>query len=353
MASRRPVPPGTVDVHTHAISPLLPDLSRFPGRWPAVERIDEHRARILVDGARYREIDDRCWSAARRLADMDADGVAAQFLSPIPVTLCHAEPADGAAVLAAAQNEFLAELVAEAPGRLFGLGAVPMQDPARAAAELVRCVTELGFLGVEIGTRVGDLELVAPELDEFFDTAAELGAFVLVHPVDQTLDPRLAALGIEFGVGMPGETAVAAAALLTGRERRPGIRLCLAHAGGALPALLPRLDRGEVLAGRAGEGSRPPSVRATELWCDSLSYDPASLELAIRRFGGGHVLLGTDYPFAAREMPAGAVLDGLDSAGRAAIGRDNALALFAECYERGTKPWRPASPTSSAPPGSR
>jgi aminocarboxymuconate-semialdehyde decarboxylase len=337
MASRWPVPPGTVDVHTHAIAPLLPDLSRLPGRWPAVERIDQHRARILVDGAPYREIDDRCWSAARRLADMDADGVAAQFLSPIPVTLCHAEPADGAAVLAAAQNDFLAGLVAEAPGRLFALGAVPLQDPARAAAELVRCVTELGFPGVEIGTRVGDMELIDPELDEFFDTAAELGAFVLVHPVDQTLDPRLAALGIGFGMGMPGETAVAAAALITGRERRPGVRLCLAHAGGALPAVLPRLDRGEVLAGRAGAGHRPPSIRATELWCDSLSYDTASLELAIRRFGGGHVLLGTDYPFAARETPAGAVLDGLDARSRAAIGRDNALALLTARFPEGDR----------------
>jgi aminocarboxymuconate-semialdehyde decarboxylase len=303
-----------------------------------VERIDEHRARILLDGTPYREIDDRCWSAARRLADMDAEGVAAQFVSPIPVTLGHAEPADGAAVLAAAQNDFLAGLADEAPDRLFALGAVPLQDPPRAAAELLRCVTELGFPGVEIGTRVGDLELADPELDEFFDTAAELGAFVLVHPVDQTLDPRLAALGIGFGMGMPGETAIAAAALLTGRERRAGARLCLAHAGGALPAVLPRLDRGEVLAGRAGDGHRSPSSRAAELWCDSLSYDAASLELAIRRFGGGHVLLGTDYPFAARETPAGAVLDGLDADRREAIGRGNALDVLAAGHGRAVRP---------------
>ncbi|THJ52901.1 hypothetical protein E7Y31_18580, partial [Candidatus Frankia alpina] len=36
------------------------------------------------------------------------------------------------------------------------------------------------------------------------------------------------------------------------------------------------------------------------------TYDAASLELAMERFGADHVLLGTDYPFAARESPPGA-----------------------------------------------
>lgn len=337
----RPLQTGTIDVHTHAIAPALPHLSGHDGRWPSVERTGETTARILLAGRPYREIDDRCWSVARRLADMDAEGVAAQLVSPIPVTLCHGESADGAAVLAAAQNEFLAELAGRSGGRLLGLGAVPLQDPARATAELVRCVRDLGFPGVEIGTRVGDAELSDSRFDEFFATASELRAFVLVHPVDQTLDPRLAALGIGFGLGMLGETATAAAALLTGRERRPGVRLCLAHAGGALPSVLPRLDRGVQLAGRGG---RPPTARARELWCDSLSYDADSLRLAVTRFGVGHVVLGTDYPFAARESPAGAVLDGLDKQLRGAIGRTNALeALIHDIDDWGGYSWAKSS----------
>ncbi|WP_214364750.1 amidohydrolase family protein [Pseudonocardia sp. H11422] len=323
---RQQVPEGCIDIHTHAIADRLPDLAGYPGRWPSVERLAEDRARILLDGAAYREIDDRCWSAARRLRDMDAEGVAAQVVSPIPVTLCHDQPASGAAVLAAAQNDFLAELVAQAPGRFFALGAVPLQDPQRAVAELLRCVDQLGFLGVEIGTRVGDLELAAPAFDPFFDAAADRGALVLIHPVDLTLDPRLAELGIGFGLGMPVETATAAAGLLTGRLRRSEVRLCLAHGGGALPSILPRLDRGAQLTGRGHEAL--PSMRARDLWCDSLTYDAASLELAVTRFGADHVLLGTDYPFAARESPPGAVLSGLNERLRAAVGRENALSLL-------------------------
>nr|WP_275404102.1 amidohydrolase family protein [Pseudonocardia acidicola] len=325
-----------IDVHTHAIADRLPDLTGYPGRWPSIERTAEDRARIMLDGAVYREIDDRCWSAARRLRDMDAEGVAAQFVSPIPVTLCHDQPAAGAAVLAAAQNDFLADLVAHAPGRFFALGAVPLQDPQRAVAELLRCVDELGFPGVEIGTRAGDVELADPALDPFFDAAADRGALVLVHPVDLTLDPRLAALGIGFGLGMPVETATAAAGLLTGRARRPGMRLCLAHGGGALPSILPRLDRGAHLAGRGDEPL--PSARARDLWCDSLTYDAASLDLAVTRFGADHVLLGTDYPFAAREAPPGAVLSGVGGRLRAAVGRDNVLALLDTVHPLVTDP---------------
>lgn len=281
---------------------------------------------ILLDGRVYREIDDRCWSAERRLSDMDAEGVGAQVVSPIPVTLAYDRSADGAAALAMQQNDFLADLCAAAPERLFALGAVPLQDVPRAVAELRRCVVDLGFPGVEIGTVVGDRELADPALDPFFEAAAELRALVLVHPVDQVLSPRIRALGVGFGLGMPSETGIAAAGLLVGPVRRPGACVCLAHGGGTLPGILPRLDRGSAMF---RPGGIRPSERAREMWCDSLTYDSASLALAVTRFGADHVLLGTDYPFDAREMPPGAVLAECDDATRAAIGRDNAIAVLA------------------------
>ena len=305
-----------IDFHTHAIAPRLPDLETdVPwGAWPSVEQTADDAARILVGGRPYRVIDDRCWSATRRLADMDAAGVAVQVLSPVPVTFCHDAPAAGAAVLARAQNDFLAGLVAQRPGRLRALGAVPLQDPVRAAAELRRCVAELGFLGAEIGTRVGMRELGDASFDPFFDAAAELGAVVLVHPADTTLDPRLAALGVAFGAGMPTETGIAAAGLLTSgalARRRPGTRLCLAHGGGTLPWLLPRLDRGELVKDPHTPAGQLPSALARSLYSDSLTYDEQSLLLAVGRYGASQVVLGTDYPFAAAETPPGAVLHGL------------------------------------------
>ena len=53
-----------------------------------------------------------------------------------------------------------------------------------------------------------------------------------------------------------------------------------------------------------------------------------SLLLAVHRYGADHVMLGTDYPFAARESPAGAVISEAHSRLppelRAAVGITNA-----------------------------
>lgn len=322
------VPGGLVDVHTHVLDPELPDLSdRFPGGWPAVRRLDSDRARISIGGTPYRDVDARCWSVPRRLADMDAEGVAMQVLSPMPATLAHGADPAGAAELARAQNSFLARMIRQAPDRLRAFGAVPLQDPEAAIAELSRCVGELGFLGVEIGTRLGGRALTDSDLDPFFQAAAGLHALVFVHPVDQDVDPRLGPLGLDFGAGMPSETGIAAAGLISApvMARRPGVRLLLAHAGGTLPCLLPRLDKGERLRDR--HAREVASDRARSVCCDSLTYDADALDLAVRRFGATQVLLGTDYPFLARERPAGAVLAERDAL-RGPIGRDNALSLL-------------------------
>jgi aminocarboxymuconate-semialdehyde decarboxylase len=344
------LPPGLIDLHTHAIDPDLPDLSaRYEGRFPSVRRTSADRAQIILDGRVYREIDSRSWSARARIQDMDAEGVAAQVVAPTPVTMCHGEPAAGARVLAAMQNDFLAGLVAEAPDRLLALGCVPLQDPEAAAGELRRCVGELGFAGVEIGTRAGDLELADPRFTPFFRAAADLGAVIFVHPVDLTLDPRLAGLRIGFGLGMPAETAVAGGGLLVSGllDELPELRICLAHAGGTLPAALPRLAMGQRLAGETA-AQRLATTRARRLWCDSLSYDPAGLLFAADRFGPDHVVLGTDYPFDARERPAGAVLTAAAGNPRAAelvgVARSNALALLAGAGRPAVLPGQPVSP---------
>lgn len=312
---------GRVDVHTHAISPTLPDLaerSRYRS-WPTVVRTGETSGDIYVGDAHFRVIDDRCWSVPRRLADMAEAHIDLQVISPVPITFCYGAPGDEAAVLARAQNDFFASLVAEAPDRFRALGAVPLQDPDRAIAEMRRCVTELGFPGVEIGTHVAGTELANAGLDPFFAAAQDLGALVFVHPDQILAGPRLAPLGLSFGVGMPVETATAAAGLLHSGafDRWPNLRLCLAHGGGALPAILPRIDRGwHQSAGKGDAGPRrarqAPGTYVSRLYSDSLTYDPLSLYLAVRRFGAEHVLLGSDYPFAAREDPPGAVLGQAD-----------------------------------------
>jgi aminocarboxymuconate-semialdehyde decarboxylase len=318
---------GIIDVHTHAIDPDLPALAGYRNGSPqlVIERTDDVTARILVHGKPYRTVDDRCWSPARRIADMDRAGVAAQVLSPIPVTFRYDAPPAAAEELARAQNDFFARIIEWHPDRFAALAAVPLQDPDRAIAELRRVMRLPGFIGAEVGGRIAGTELSDPTLDEFFTVASELDALVLVHPVDHDVCPRIAGLGIGFGLGMPVETAVAAAGLLTSgaMRRRPAVRYCLAHGGGALPAVMGRLDKGAALIGAFPDSQDLPSRLARGMLCDSLTYDRSALMHAVTVFGPDHVVFGSDYPFPAMPEHPDAVLAGLPGDLRDAIARAN------------------------------
>ncbi|MBB5163058.1 aminocarboxymuconate-semialdehyde decarboxylase [Mycobacterium sp. AZCC_0083] len=241
------------------------------------------------------------------------------------MTFCYHNSAAGAAELAATQNDFFAAIVREHPDRFAALAAIPLQDSDRAIDEMRRCMRTPGFLGVEIGTQVGGLELADPSFDRFFAVAAELGALVLVHPNDQDLLPRMAQAGIGFGAGMPVETGVAAALLITSGalERRPGVRLCFAHGAGTLPAMIGRLDKGALIAGTPRTSPDLPSRQAARLWCDSLTYHRPALLAAIDVFGADHVVLGSDYPFPAMPDPIEDVVADLPPDLRHRIGRTN------------------------------
>lgn len=321
------VPAGLVDVHTHAIDADLPDLGRiYPqDRWPSVERTNGTEAQLMFGGVHYRPIDHRCWSPEARIIDMNREGVGMQVLSPIPVTFCYSASAAGATELAAAQNEFFARITLEHPTRFAALGAVALQDPDGAVDEMRRCMHHPGFLGVEIGTRVGDTELADPSLDRFFAIAHELGALVLVHPSDQDLPHRVREMGVGFGAGMPIETALAAAALIArgALARRPEVRICLAHGGGALPAMIGRLDKGATVTGMSAESPELPSQLARQLWCDSLTYNREALHAAVEVFGHDHVVFGSDYPFQAMPEPLDDIVTALPADLRRRICRTN------------------------------
>lgn len=61
-------------------------------------------------------------------------------------------------------NNDLAATVARHPRRFVGLGTLPMQAPELAVKEMERCVKELGFPGVQIGSHVNTWDLNAQEL---------------------------------------------------------------------------------------------------------------------------------------------------------------------------------------------
>ncbi|WP_078592618.1 amidohydrolase family protein [Evansella clarkii] len=302
-----------VDFHTHIIPESLPDFAEKygGGRWPTLEKTCSCGANIMVDGKVFREVTDQVWSPEKRIEDMDREGVDIQVLSPIPVTFSYWAKPEAAEEMAKIQNDFIAETVKHNPDRFIGLGTVPLQDVDVSIREMERCVKELGLKGIEIGTNINGKNLDDPAFTEFFRKAEEWQVPLFVHPWETLGRERMPRHNFMYTVGMPSETALAAASLICGAviEQFPNLKVCFAHGGGSFPYILPRLDQGWKVWPHLRKTSELPSYYAKNFYFDSLNYDPQNLNYLIERFGYEKIVMGSDYPFLLREIPPGKVVD--------------------------------------------
>jgi aminocarboxymuconate-semialdehyde decarboxylase len=302
-----------VDFHTHIIPENFSELTkRFGGeKWPTLERTCACGANIMVAGKVFREVTDQVWSAEKRIKDMEREGVDMQVLSPIPVTFSYWAPAEEAEILARVQNDFIAETVSQYPTKFIGLGAVPLQNVDVAIREMDRCKHELGLAGIEIGTNVNGVNLDDPRFIEFFEMAEKWEVPLFIHPWETLGKERMPRHNLMYTVGMPSETALAGASLILGgiMDKFPKLKICLAHGGGALPYLLPRLDQGWKVWPHLRLLDKPPSHYAKQFYYDSLVNEPVNLNYLLQNFGHERIIMGSDYPFLLREVPPGKVID--------------------------------------------
>jgi aminocarboxymuconate-semialdehyde decarboxylase len=289
-----------LDCHRHVI-PAGMFTGAVPEDWRPTVRDDNGQQVVTFQGRMLTSITGEFCDVDVMLAQASAVGVSHLLLSPwillIPVL---AEPAL-AARICRVQNESLAGAASRADGRVFALGAVPLQDPVRAVTELEHVMSLPGMRGVEVPASVAGSYLGADNFAPFWAAAAELGAVVFVHPTTRGLGlPALDDHYLWNSVGNPVETAIAAGQLVTNGvlARHPGLRVLLAHGGGALLTLRGRLDRAYAVRAEAHAASAaPPTELLRRLYYDSLTHDRAVLADLVAFAGPGHVVLGSDGPF--------------------------------------------------------
>jgi aminocarboxymuconate-semialdehyde decarboxylase len=305
---------GVVDVHTHFVPRGWPDLAAEcgPGDWPHLRIDSEREAMIMVGGTEFRRIGADCWDAGTRFADMDADGVAVQVVSPTPVFFSYDRPAKQAARVCEIFNDLALELTADSGGRLVPFCQVPLQDPDAACAELERALAA-GHQGVEIGNHVGDRDLDDAGIGTFLQHAASLGVPVFVHPWDMPGSPRLDRWMARWLTGMPAETHLSLLAMVLGGvfdQVPPTLRICFAHGGGSFAFWLGRLEnawhkRPDVVRGAS---TRPPSEYVGRFSVDTVVFAPPALRLLVDTLGVDSVMVGSDYPYPFGERPVGDVV---------------------------------------------
>jgi aminocarboxymuconate-semialdehyde decarboxylase len=320
-----------VDVHTHYVPKGWPDLSTPGGPTVPTFRLDsETDAMIMLGSQEFRRIRSDCWDHEVRIADMDADGVDVQVVSPTPVFFSYAHDATQAARIATIVNDLALEICAPAPGRLLPFCQVPLQDTDAACRELERCLAA-GHVGVEIGNHVGDRDLDDAGIVTFLQHAASLGAPVFVHPWDMPTSPRLDRWMARWLTGMPAETHLSIVAMILGGafdQVSADLRICFAHGGGSFAFWVGRMDNAwHARPDIVGLSEHEPSHYLGRFYVDSVVFDERALRLLVDTIGADHVVVGSDYPFPLGERPAAGMVRGssfLDERTRARILHRNA-----------------------------
>lgn len=303
------------DFHTHFVPADFPADDGTELLWPSMRRLSDYEAEVIICDRVFRRIDARSWDPSVRLSDMDRDGIDRQVLSPMPELLSHWFAPDPAQRICAHLNRSMADMVASCPRRFAAYGAVPLQAPDLAARE-IRNLSAAGFAGIEIGSHVNGLPLGDRSLDPVYAAAESEGMVVMVHALRPDGLNRVGA-GADAAVTLfPMESALAALSMLTGGvlARFPGLRILLAHGGGALPILSARLRQVQAcvspphLAGCGGDAAE----LSRRFHVDSIVYDADVLRFVTARQGGRRLVMGSDYPFAVMQTdPAGFVRNAL------------------------------------------
>jgi predicted TIM-barrel fold metal-dependent hydrolase len=255
---------------------------------------------------------------------MDEAGITVQVLSntgPGPDLV----PGSDGVALARQMNDHLAAAISRYPRRFAGFAVLPMQSPDAAAAELVRSVKHLGFVGALINGTTEGRFLDDPSYDGLLAAAVDLDVPIYVHPhlapeaVRQAyyagLDPGASRVLEAAGWGWHSETAIHILRLvLAGTlDRHPKLRLIIGHMGEMLPVMMARAD--DVFALDIEHLKRPISrTILDQVWLTTsgIFTEPPFLA-ALLTFGIDRIMFSVDYPYASNAKGR-AFLDGLSLA---------------------------------------
>jgi aminocarboxymuconate-semialdehyde decarboxylase len=334
----------TIDIHSHVLAEETINILKkeVPSIGLKLTPIDADASVCEVAGTPYRPFPRGAWDIERRLADMDAAEVDVHVLSATPQTYLYAQEPSLGATAAAIQNEGIAKLVKLRPDRFIGIATLPMQAPEKAADELSRAMCALGLRGAMIGSNCRGKNLDDPSFEPLWAKAAELDAFMMIHPNNVAGKDRLSSYYLGNLIGNPLDTTIAAACLIFGGvlERHPNLKFVLAHGGGFTPYQSARWVHGwKVRPEPKVTLKDSPQAAIDRFYYDTILHSKPALEALIGLVGASQVFLGSDYPYDMGMLDCVRHVRSLDIAepDRAAILGDHAAALLGAA----TQPLKP------------
>ncbi len=305
-----------IDVHHHILPPRYVDV------------VGDDRIGPLILAGRTPE-----WTPEMSVEAMDRNGIRTAVTSVSAPGLWFGD-SEETVELCRHCNDYAAGIRRDHPGRFGMFASLPLPDVDASLAEIARAFDDLGADGIGLLTSYGDRYPGDPAFAPVFDELNRRRAVVYFHPTNapcSQCQPEIPAATLDF----PFDTTRAVVSLLFGGTfaRCRGIRFVFSHAGGTVPFLAERIGR---LANLPRFGEQVPDGVLAELrrlhFDTALSANRLAFASLLELAEPGHVLFGSDYPFAPEATMTGSVKAlrqlGLEAAVLRGIERGNALALM-------------------------
>jgi aminocarboxymuconate-semialdehyde decarboxylase len=239
--------------------------------------------------------------------------------------------------LARIANDGMADLVARHRSHFPAFVAqAPLSAKDAGVAEVERAIKQLGAIGVQIYSNVGDKPLDRPEFKPFFAAMDRLGLPIWLHPSRGAnhadyLDEQKSLYEIWWTFGWPYETSVAMARLVFSRtlDRYPNLKIIAHHLGAMVPYHEGRVGPGWDQIGKRTTDEdyfallksmrkRPLDYFNQDFYADSAVFGSRAATICgLEFFGADRVVFASDCPFDPEGGPGYIretikILDGLD-----------------------------------------
>jgi aminocarboxymuconate-semialdehyde decarboxylase len=294
-----PPPVKTIDTHAHYFPQSYIDLVAKHGHRVGASVVETNGATFIQVGLNLRTgpITHTFIDLDERLKLMDAQGVGMHALSLTQPMVYWADD-DLGVQLCIAYNDAIRAAHKAHPNRFIGFACLPMQNPKLALEELERAAKLPGVKGVYLATAVRDRELSDRSFFPVYARCEALGLPIFLHPM-MINNERMKQFYLVNICGNPFDTALAACHLIFGGvlDAFPKLEISLPHAGGALPILRGRMDRGFVIRAECKHLPRAPSEYLKRFTYDTISYSEEILEYLIKLVGIERIMVGSDYCF--------------------------------------------------------
>ena len=292
--------PLTIDTHAHYFPESYLELIADHGqRCGTTVTMDASGSRFIQVGLLLRTgpITSAFYDLDERLQMMDRTGLRMHALSLTQPMVYWADD-DLGHRLCVAFNDAVAEAHRKHPDRFIGFACLPFQNARLALDELERAATLPGIRGVYMATAVRDRELSDRSFFPVYERCADLGLPIFLHPM-MLNNERLKQYYLINLLGNPFDTAIAAAHLIFGGalDAFPKLEVSLPHAGGALPILRGRLDRGFEIRNECKVIKRPPSEYLKRFTYDTIAYSEPIMDYLVGLVGADRIMMGSDYCF--------------------------------------------------------